>query len=495
MAMSSPELSTDFATAGSETLFQVSKPSAFLDYFRVPYEVDPGLSDGVLEQLRPRSNGPSLFWIGACNDDPGALRIGGVEGQPEIPIFANVAGDQLVSSLLSERGRGWHPARTLADEHGTTAAAIYRSDDGSLFLPFDPDEVMVNYWSERYTGVGEHARGRRLRHLMMVTYYRLRPLLPRSLQIWLRRRFARRQARCTFPRWPVEPGLHDFFDLMFAMLAEIAGEPVPHIAPWPSGYEWTLVLTHDVEKDKGLKALDPVIDVELRLGLRSSWNLVANDYYVAPERVRALLENGFEVGVHGMHHDGRDLESLAILQERLPAIREARERWGAVGFRAPSLHRNWEWMRLLGFDYDSSWPDTDPFEPQNGGCCTWLPFFNGELVELPMTLTLDHTVFVILNQRDETAWVNKTEFLRERGGLALIDTHPDYLIDETVLTAYGNFLARYAADDTAWKALPREVSAWWRRRAASSLERDGSGWRVVGPAADEGRVRLSWGAS
>src|SRR6202042_1896818 len=262
---------------------------------------------------------------------------------------------------------------------------------------------------------------------------------------------------------------------------------------WPNGYEWTLVLTHDVEKDKGLEALDPVIDVERRLGLRSSWNLVADDYYVAPERVRALLDDGFEVGVHGMHHDGRDLESFALLQERLPGIGEARDRWGAVGFRAPSLHRNWEWMRLLGFDYASPGRDRVPFEPQNGGCCTWLPFFNGELVELPMTLTLDHTVFVILNQSDETAWVNKTEFLRARGGLALIDTHPDYLVDATILSAYGKFLDRYASDETAWKALPREVSSWWRRRAASSLERDGSGWRVVGPAAGEARGRLYGG--
>lgn len=493
MAVNSRELSMDLDSAGTGALFLASKPSAFLDYFRVPYEVDPGLSDGGLEQLRACSDGPSLFWIAHSGGDATALKIEGSASQPEVPIFADVAGDQLVSSLLSEHGRGWRPARLLADEDGTAAAAIYRCDDGSILLPFDPDEVMVNYWSERYTQIGPKARGRRLRHLMMVIYYRLRPVLPRRLQIWLRRRFARRQARCTFPRWPVEPGLHDFFDLMFEMLDEVAREPVPHIAPWPNGYEWTLVLTHDVEKDKGLEALDPVIDVERRLGLRSSWNLVADDYYVAPERVRALLDDGFEVGVHGMHHDGRDLESFALLQERLPGIGEARDRWGAVGFRAPSLHRNWEWMRLLGFDYDSSWPDTDPFEPQNGGCCTWLPFFNGELVELPMTLTLDHTVFVILNQSDETAWVNKTEFLRARGGLALIDTHPDYLVDATILSAYGKFLDRYASDETAWKALPREVSSWWRRRAASSLERDGSGWRVVGPAAGEARVQLYGG--
>ena len=29
-------------------------------------------------------------------------------------------------------------------------ASIWRNQDGSIFLPFDPDQVIVNYWSERY---------------------------------------------------------------------------------------------------------------------------------------------------------------------------------------------------------------------------------------------------------------------------------------------------------------------------------------------------------
>ncbi len=108
-------------------------------------------------------------------------------------------------------------------------------------------------------------------------------------------------------------------------------------------------------------------------------------------------------------------------------MRGAAERWQAVGFRSPATQRQWELMPLLGFDYDSSYPDTDPFEPQGGGCCAWLPFFNQGMVELPLTMQQDHTLFVILRHGDETAWVEKAEFLRGRGGLALIDTHPDYL--------------------------------------------------------------------
>jgi glycosyltransferase involved in cell wall biosynthesis len=359
-----------------------------------------------------------------------------------------------------------------------------------VFLPFDPDEVILNYWSERYTAVVHGGNVRGLRRSSMRAYYQLRPLLPRTLQICLRRWFAHLQSRSSFPRWPIETCLHDFFDLMLAMLTSISDEPVPSIAPWPSGYSWALVLTHDVELAGGWAARQPVQEVERAHGVRSSWNLVPRRYEVDRDDVGALLAEGFEVGVHGLHHDGRDLASLKLWTARLPSIRAAAVDWGAAGFRSPALHRRWEWMSMPGLDYDSSCPDSDPFEPQAGGCCTWLPFFNGETVELPITLVQDHTLFVILRKESEAIWIDKTLFLRARGGMAMMVTHPDYLVDQRILGAYQRFLEQFASDPSAWKALPRDVSSWWRRRACSSLERDGEGWRVVGPASAEARVDL-----
>jgi hypothetical protein len=79
--------------------------------------------------------------------------------------------------------------------------------------------------------------------------------------------------------------------------------------------------------------------------------------------------------------------------------------------------------------------------------------------------------------------------------MAMIDTHPDYLIDERIMGAYRRLLERYAGDPTAWKALPRDVSAWWRMRAASKIERAGEDWIVTGPAAGGARVELVEGAT
>jgi hypothetical protein len=149
-------------------------------------------------------------------------------------------------------------------------------------------------------------------------------------------------------------------------------------------------------------------------------------------------------------------------------------------------------MPLLGFDYDSSYPDTDPFEPQAGGCCSLLPYFNDGLVELPVTLPQDHTLFVIL-RRDESAWIEKARAARDRGGMALLITHPDYMLSPESLEAYRRFLDGFARDEGLWRALPQEVSAWWRRRAASSVERVDGEWKVVGPAADEAVIALATG--
>jgi peptidoglycan/xylan/chitin deacetylase (PgdA/CDA1 family) len=286
--------------------------------------------------------------------------------------------------------------------------------------------------------------------------------------------------------------LHDFYDFLFELVSRLADRPVPFIGPWPRDSSWALVLTHDVEGEKGYGKLRELLHMELEAGYRSSWNFVPqNQYEVEDDLVHELREAGFEIGVHGLRHDGRDLASRATLRRRLPAIRSYAERWQAVGFRSPATLRSAELMPMLGFDYDSSYSDTAPFEPQPGGCCTWLPYMLDELVELPITLPQDHTLFEILGHRDEKIWLEKTRHLRARGGMALLITHPDYFDNPNLLESYRRFLGAFASDSSAWKALPREVSSWWRRRSESSLQEVNGEWRVVGPVEGEARVEFA----
>jgi hypothetical protein len=194
--------------------------------------------------------------------------------------------------------------------------------------------------------------------------------------------------------------------------------------------------------------------------------------------------------VHGLLHDGRDL-AAGLIDERLPAMWKHAGRWNAVGFRSPATHRGWELMHRLGFEYDSSYTDTDPYEPQPGGCCTYLPYLNRATVELPITLPQDHTLFTILRHADGELWLRKAAHIRDRGGMVLVLTHPDYAHDQRLANGYRTLLDTFAADGTAWRALPREVAAWWRGRAASTISGSGDAWRIDGPASGNGQVRFA----
>jgi hypothetical protein len=357
-------------------------------------------------------------------------------------------------------------------------------------LPFDPGETMIRCWSEGYKEIRPDVSAK-LRIAMVRAYYRARPAIPRAMQIRMRQAFAPIQGRATFPAWPIEDGLHDLFDWVLDQTVELIGGPVPWLDPWPDGRSWTFVLTHDVDTQEGFDDINLLRDIEREMGRTSSWNIVPERYTVKDSVLDDLRHEGCEIGLHGLRHDGRDFESLRVFEARLPVMRDYAERWGAVGFRSPATHRVWDWMPRLGLDYDTSYPDTDPYEPTPGGSCSYLPFMNRSMVELPITLAQDHTLFAILQQTDASAWIDKASHIRDRHGMALLITHPDYAHDPRVMTGYQQLLATFENDRSVWWALPREVSAWWRQRGESELEETASGWKINGPIAERGRVRYA----
>lgn len=475
------------AAVSMAAMFSSSEPVLVFDYLRIPYATRPDVGaprgDGLAVIASDRFPERRLLWP----QRDGVLHASSRETEAWFrgsPIFARVADDAAMSSIL---GPVWMASEAICDRHGTQIASIWRDPGGSICLPFDPAEAIIAFWSEDYLRVLDPGR-QPGPGAMVRAYYRIRPIVPRWLQIAARRAYARHRSQRAFPRWPVEPAFHDLLGTLYRLATEIAGEAPPWIAPWPAPYSWALVLTHDVETSTGYERIGEISAAEHAYSYRSAWNFVPRRYPVDNAVLRLIARADGEVGVHGLHHDGRDLASRELLEARLPEMHAHAMRWGAVGFRSPATQRRWDLMPSLGFDYDSSYPQSDPYEPQPGGSCTWLPYMIGDLVELPITLPQDHTLFVILQNRGGNTWLDTTALLRSRGGMALLLTHPDYLHIEVARRAYRELLECYADDLTAWRPLPREVSAWWRRRAASSVVTDDSGWRVEGPAADEASV-------
>jgi peptidoglycan/xylan/chitin deacetylase (PgdA/CDA1 family) len=342
-----------------------------------------------------------------------------------------------------------------------------------------------HYLEERYRGTESR------RSIPLRAYYAGKPLLPRRLQIALRRLYARRQMQTEFPRWPIEPLLvqRSLADLEEELTLR-NGKPIPLIANWPDGRSFAAILTHDVEGPSGVANVRRIIEIERRHGFTSCWNFVAEWYPIEDGLFDHIRAAGCEIGLHAIKHDGKLFESRARFEAELPAIHDYLEKWGAVGFRSPATHRNPDWMPELGALYDSSFPDTDPFEPQAGGCCSILPFFLGDMVELPISLVQDHTMWEILGHETIELWTRKSDWVIDNCGLINLITHPDYLDTPARLRMYEEYLDYLNRQDDGWHALPREVAEWWRVRAGLRCVEDGDGARIEGKGAE--RARLAW---
>ncbi len=293
-------------------------------------------------------------------------------------------------------------------------------------------------------------------------YYCVRPLLPAAARALLRRGVVSRGAAEGSLRWPVEDRFVAFVEQVRAALqASESGVALPW---WPSGHGFAAVLTHDVEGPFGLSHLQEVLALERARGLRSSISLVGDIYTVPDSLLRELEQDGFEVALHGWRHDGRLFLSRARFEARLPHMNRRLRQWGAVGFRSPMTHRNPLWMQGIEMEWDSSFFDTDPFEPMPGGVMSIWPFVMGRFVELPYTLPQDHTLIETLGETSPRIWVEKLDYIAAHQGMALVNTHPDYLCRGGRLALYEEFLDELVGRPGCWHALPRDVAAWTSAR-------------------------------
>jgi peptidoglycan/xylan/chitin deacetylase (PgdA/CDA1 family) len=291
-------------------------------------------------------------------------------------------------------------------------------------------------------------------------YYTLKPIVPRSIRMALRRWWVLRIQEKRKEIWPIDAS---------------AGKPPRDWPGWPRGKRFAVILTHDVEGSIGYSRVRQLMELEKRLGFRSSFNFVPEGQYRVQDALRdELVQEGFEVGVHDLHHDGKLYRSERGFHRRAQRINRYLREWNAVGFRSAFMLHNLEWQAELEALYDASTFDTDPFEPQPDGVGTIFPFWvpgragRPGYAELPYTLVQDSTLFLLLRKKTIAVWREKLDWIANCGGMALVNVHPDYIdFAETgrpsskqfPVSWYSEFLhlLRTKYHNEYWAALPREV--------------------------------------
>jgi hypothetical protein len=345
-------------------------------------------------------------------------------------------------------------------------------------------------------------------------YYRLKPFLPWSVRMGVRRWFAVRKRPRVADRWPILPG---------------SEQPPPGWPGWPNGKQFAFVLTHDVEGPEGLAKVRPLAELEMSLGFRSCFNFIPEGSYRVPDDLRTwLTDNGFEVGIHDLHHDGKLFRSRVEFARSAQSINGYLKDWEAVGFRAGFMLRQMDWYHDLDIQYDASTFDTDPFEPQPDGVGTIFPFWVSApspaprrpptpaprplppdsrppssvlrppssdprpptpdsrllppgYVELPYTLPQDYTLFLLFREPTADLWLRKLNWIARHGGMALVNVHPDYVQFEQEpesprsfpIRLYSDLLCyvRDRFDNQPWHGLPRQVAEFIVLMAPSSRKR------------------------
>src|ERR1017187_6802697 len=139
-------------------------------------------------------------------------------------------------------------------------------------------------------------------------YYLFKPFIPWRIRMAMRRLRVRHRQTTYADVWPID---------------QRAGA-VPNGWPgWPEGKRFGLIWTHDVEGNKGLARVEQLMNLEVKYGFRSSFNFVPEGEYRIPDALRRTLElAGFEIGVHGLEHDGKLYWSRSVFASKAARIRE-----------------------------------------------------------------------------------------------------------------------------------------------------------------------------
>jgi hypothetical protein len=369
-----------------------------------------------------------------------------------------------------------------------------RSNQVQIILPFDPDQVAENLRYESYSGQMDakhtHFGGN---NVIRAVYYLGRPAFPLRFRRILQRIRLHGGTNVPFPHWPVDRSVDCLFEtLMKTVLKAHHGSAVPFIWFWPDGAPGAAIVTHDVESETGRDYCCQLMDIDDEFGLKASFQVIPEKRYeVTTAFIEELQRRGFEVNIHDLYHDGNLFRDRKEFLRRAAKINGYLKKFNVTGFRSGALYRNLHWYDALNFSYDMSVPNVGHLDAQTGGCCTVMPYFVGKILEIPVTLTQDYSLFHILGSHSTSLWEEQCRMILAGHGLINVIVHPDYITDKKSNNTYRRLLAHIAylrEKFFVWATLPRQINEWWRMRSNMTLVADGRGWRIEGEGQERARI-------
>ena len=346
------------------------------------------------------------------------------------------------------------------------------------------DDALDRFLLERYIDNALHEQRRGPRAWVRSAYYAVRPILPVAFRKYLQRLALRNWSDIGFPDWPVDTSVDDRIVDAFGQMLDDGTPEIPFVWFWPHGHRYAGIMTHDVETRDGRDFTRSMIQMESEFEIRSAFEIVPEVRYDVPETyLQSIRDAGCEVCLHGLNHDGRLFDDPEQLAARVDRLEHYAKSFEAIGFRSPIMYRNVDWLPKLPVQYDMSLPNTGRLDPQRGGCCTVMPYFMDDLLELPLTTIQDYSLLHVLDDYSLAIWRRQRDLIRRRFGLMSFIIHPDYTIETRACSLYRDLLAwldQLRREDNLWLALPREVNGWWRRRRAMRIEKADGRWHIVG---------------
>jgi hypothetical protein len=371
-----------------------------------------------------------------------------------------------------------------------------RLAESGLHLPFDPTEVINNLRLESYAKYhAQHSLDLWKRHIRNI-YYLLRPVLPSFIRTRLQRAYLEGWQNLAFPHWPVDTTVETLCEqLIMLSLQAKRSDRIPFIWFWPDGARSCVTLTHDVETDKGMDFCHELMRIDESFGFKAAIQVVPESKYtICNAFIENIHKSGFELNIQDLNHDGNLFRDEQEFRKRARRINEYAKGYRARGFRAAVLYRNMDWLNELQFSFDMSVPNVAHLDPQRGGCCTVMPYFVGNILEIPVTTTQDYTLFNILNVYSLDLWKAQTELITKKHGLVSFIVHPDYVIEKRARRSYEallKFLKHMDESRGVWFALPSEIDDWWRARSRMSLVNQNGIWKIQGHGAERAKLAFA----